>query len=401
MGSTVKRSRKESNLRLAGWSPLPWPGELKRLSDATESARALVQALSYQRTSATSEGPEAAEAPSVAAEPSDAGTVRANPHPGISAAALIDSTWNAGVALPPLRQPEQQQMRLLDEVAVQNLAPEPIQERAADLQMWADLELGLAIRKGQSPVQDDEVWDLFRRTKDLDARSWLLNANLGLLSEIANEVAPRLPNVATPDELRSFGFLGLVSAVENYDPDGGVPFPRYAKLRIRGSVIDELRAMDWAPRSVRARSRELDRIRETLQQSLNRVPTEQEVAVEAGTDVQGLRRLEVLSSRARLESLDTMLAVRAERATPPESSDETASEVPQRALVELREAIESLPPLEKAVLVLEFFEGKSADDIAGHIGSSGVAVSRLRTSALNRLRGRMNRLGGPGELRMP
>src|SRR3712207_1282069 len=118
---------------------------------------------------------------------------------------------------------------------------------------------------------------------DLDA---LVTGHMALVGHIVRESMGRLPTHVNRDDLTSAGLTALVQAAQSYDESRGVPFTRYAATRIRGAILDELRGIDWASRSVRRRARELDETRGRLAADLGRVPTEAEVAAAAGLTVE-------------------------------------------------------------------------------------------------------------------
>src|SRR5919109_439224 len=134
------------------------------------------------------------------------------------------------------------------------------------------------------PRPDDmqSLWREYRRTRDQGIRDRLILTYAPLVKYVAGRVGSGLPAHVDDGDLVQYGLLGLISAIERYDPDRDVKFETYAISRIKGSIIDELRAMDWVPRSVRSRARDIERAIAALEARLGRAPTDEEVAGKLG-----------------------------------------------------------------------------------------------------------------------
>jgi RNA polymerase sigma factor for flagellar operon FliA len=122
------------------------------------------------------------------------------------------------------------------------------------------------------------IWREYRRTQDKGIRDRLILTYAPLVKFVAGRLGSGLPAHVDENDLVSYGLLGLIGAIERYDPDRDVKFETYAITRIKGAIIDELRAMDWVPRSVRARAREIERAMASLEAQLHRAPTDAEIA---------------------------------------------------------------------------------------------------------------------------
>ena len=208
-----------------------------------------------------------------------------------------------------------------------------------------------------------------------------------LVHHLAASVQGRVPRHVAFDDLVSAGLLALTEAARSFDVDRGVPFERYAATRIRGALLDELRTMDWAARSVRARARTVDVCRQELATRLRRPPTEGEVAASMGVSVDELRRVAA--------DVDRAVVVHYDAGEGDESGDQLlpASPVrPEDVVVdgegrrELRAAVDLLPVRHRAVITGWFFEGRLMDDIAEELGVTASRVSQLRSEALVLLR---------------
>ena len=133
--------------------------------------------------------------------------------------------------------------------------------------------------------QTDEtagLWQEFRKSRDQGIRDRLILTYAPLVKYVAGRLGSGLPAHVDEGDLVSYGLLGLIGAIERYDPDRDVKFETYAIARIKGAIIDELRAMDWVPRSVRARARHIERAIGGLEAKLGRAPTDEEVAKQLG-----------------------------------------------------------------------------------------------------------------------
>ena len=221
---------------------------------------------------------------------------------------------------------------------------------------------------------------------DLADSNELVRTHLPLVGHLVREMLVRLPGHVRRDELVSAGTLALVMSARAYDPERGVPFARFAGIRIRGALIDELRSMDWASRGVRSGARDLDRVREQLAVALGRTPVRTEIAQAMGIGVRDLARLEADLHRASVLSLQA-LATASDQDCEPASTDDPESLLVQREeLGMLRGAIDELPTRLRLVVEAYFFEQRKLADIARELGVTESRVSQLRSEALGRLR---------------
>ena len=133
----------------------------------------------------------------------------------------------------------------------------------------------------ETNVKEVELRDLWRRCKvdgDERARERLVVAYSPLVKYVAGRMASGLPSHVEEADLISYGLLGLIGAIERYEPEREIKFETFAVSRIKGAIIDELRSLDWVPRSVRARAREIEKVHAKLENDLQRSPTEEEMA---------------------------------------------------------------------------------------------------------------------------
>jgi RNA polymerase sigma factor for flagellar operon FliA len=218
----------------------------------------------------------------------------------------------------------------------------------------------------------------------------LIEQHMALVGHIVRETVSRVPSHVDRDDLTSAGLAALVQAAHAYDADRGVPFARYAATRIRGALVDELRSIDWASRSVRRRARELDSTRSRLAAALGRPATDAEVASAAGLSVDevtangdDVARAQVLSLQA---SEDTDLGEMLISSAP---SPEVLAEHRER-LTYLSEAVAELPERLRVVVEQYFLAERPMAEIAATLGVSESRVSQMRAEALILLRDALN-----------
>jgi RNA polymerase sigma factor for flagellar operon FliA len=219
----------------------------------------------------------------------------------------------------------------------------------------------------------------------------LISRHLRLCDAVVGSVAARFPRHADRDELAQAARLGLVEAARRYQPDRGVPFERWAALRIRGAILDAVRAVDFAPRALRHALRDADAARETLEHDLGRTPTTAELAAHLGLSPAELCALEGRAHRALLVSLDAVTARDRDGGGGAELPD--AGHPDPLVLLErleracyVRDALALLPDRLRDVVVSYFLEGETSASIAARLGITESRVSQLRTEALGLLR---------------
>lgn len=229
-----------------------------------------------------------------------------------------------------------------------------------------------------------------RSTQDV---SRLIEEHLPLVNHVVFQVAVHFPRHVDRDELVHAGALGLVEAAKRYDDARGVPFNRFASQRIRGAIIDAVRAADWAPRSVRTLARRLDQTEQRLAARLGRVPSLRETAEALGMQPQELHSLrdrifrsvvlafEYIVSDSEDEPL-TLIDVLAD------PQPEPAAELEERELkAYVREAVAMLPERHRLIVLGYFIEDRTSEELARFLGVTESRVSQMRTEALAMLRG--------------
>lgn len=227
----------------------------------------------------------------------------------------------------------------------------------------------------------------------------LVEQHLPLVGYNVSEILHRVPPTVSRDELASAGALALVLAARGYDPSTNVPFARYATLRIKGALLDELRSMDWATRGARRRSRELEAATERLHAALGRTPTRGEIAETLGVQVAAVDEARADAER-RVMSLDVPGTGIADTVR---DSDRTPEEqvLAAERVHWLRAAVEELPDRLRAVIGGLYLEDRSIAEIATELGVTQSRVSQLRTEGLTLLRDGLNSAFDPDLVPVP
>lgn len=229
----------------------------------------------------------------------------------------------------------------------------------------------------------------------------LVKQHLPLVRHAVTAVRNRVPRSIDADDLMSAGMLGLAQAAKSFDPARGITFGRYAKYRISGAIVDELRGRDWASRSVRADGRRLKEARERLTAATNRTPSKEETAAEMGVEVAALQRLEEDLHRAATLQLEAVLPNGAQDALV--AHQQTAEEIVEHnELVEhLGDAVEHLPERLRAVVVGYFLEGRPMLEIAQELGVTDSRISQMRAEAVTMLRSALEKCLEPDAATAP
>jgi len=245
----------------------------------------------------------------------------------------------------------------------------------------------------------NEIWRSFRRSGDRALRDRLILMYAPIVKYVAGRLGSGLPAHVDEGDLVSYGLLGLISAIERYDPDRDVKFETYAIARIKGSILDELRSLDWVPRSVRSRARQIERAMSELESKLSRAPTDEELAKKVGITVEELEDSLTDISRSSIAALDELWTISGsggDQVALIDTIEDTQGPEPQSAFAqtELREmvadAITSLPEREKLVITLYYYEDLTLREIGEVLGVTESRVSQLHTKAILRLKARLS-----------
>lgn len=254
------------------------------------------------------------------------------------------------------------------------------------------------------PPELKDDWDAVVTRRDEVARGRLVERYVGLVKYVAGRLAVGLPHYLEFTDLYSAGLLGLIQAVDNFDPARGIKFETYAIPRIRGAILDELRAQDWFPRSLRRKARQLESAYATLESALGRAATDEEVARHLGVELGELDRMVGEVAVATMVSLDSTLhpedggdGDRVVDTLVDEKADDPADRIEEREMREVVAAtLGELGDRERLVLTLYYYEELTLKEIGEVLGVTESRVCQIHTKAIVRLRARVHRkLEGP------
>jgi len=243
-----------------------------------------------------------------------------------------------------------------------------------------------------------ELWRRYKEHGDEQARERLVLAYAPLVKYVAGRMASGLPAHVEEADLISYGLLGLIAAIERYEPEREIKFETFAITRIKGSIIDELRSLDWVPRSVRARAREIERVNAKLENQLQRPPTDQEMADALGISVEEFQESLLQISNSSIVALDELWTVSdssgdqvslLDTLQDPSAVDPAQEMDTTEMKDRLAEAISRLPEREKLVIALYYYENLTLREIGEVLGVTESRVSQLHTKAVLRLKSRL------------
>jgi RNA polymerase sigma factor for flagellar operon FliA len=249
-----------------------------------------------------------------------------------------------------------------------------------------------------APSSVDELWRSYKETRDGRLREQLILHYSPLVKYVAGRVSVGLPANVEQADFVSSGVFGLIDAIEKFDPERAIKFETYAITRIRGAMIDELRALDWIPRSVRQKARAVERAYATLEAALRRTPSEAEVADEMGIQLEELHGVFSQLSLANVVALEELLHVSSDngdRLSLMDTLEDTAADNPVEVAEDrelrrlLARAVNTLPDREKTVVTLYYYEGLTLAEIGRVLGVTESRICQMHTKAVLQLRAKM------------
>ena len=238
----------------------------------------------------------------------------------------------------------------------------------------------------------DEAWKRWHGAKEPAARDWLVVHYASLVKFVAGRLSAGLPKRVETNDLVSAGVVGLVQAIDKFSPSEGVKFESYAVPRIRGAILDSLRALDWVPRSVRARSRQIESAIVDLQNELGRTATDAEIAARLAIGVDELNNWLSDVASSAIGPLDH---VALDSRAAPESSDFQRATNPDAAIESgelrraMRDAIRRLPERERTTLLLYYEENLTFAQIGEVLDVTESRVSQIHAKAVLLMRSRL------------
>jgi len=256
----------------------------------------------------------------------------------------------------------------------------------------------VAAEKSAAEAALRELWQDFKKTGDAALRERLILHYSPLVKYVAGRVGVGLPPNIEQADLVSYGIFGLIDAIVKFDLERAIKFETYAISRIRGAIIDELRAIDWIPRSVRYKAREVEKAYASLEAQLHRTPSEVEVAAEMGIKLEDLHAIFSQVSFVNVVALDELLSVGGEKGDKlslVDTLEDTKAEDPVLAFESeetkflLAKAINTLPEREKIVVTLYYYEGLTLAEIGQVLGVTESRICQMHTKAVLQLRGKL------------
>ena len=247
---------------------------------------------------------------------------------------------------------------------------------------------------GEAEVEILAVWEQYKQCRTAQLRERLILHYAPLAAMVASRVGMRLPSSVEHADLVSYGMFGLIDAIEKFEIGRDVKFETYANSRIRGAILDELRAVDWIPRSVRSKARAVDRAHAELEGELHRAPSSTEIADRMEISESELRGIQGQVANVNLVALDEVLGAgdRIEQVSALDTVQRARSHDPARTFEAketkflLSQAMEQLGEREKVMLVLYYYEGMTLAEIGRVLGVTESRISQMHTAAMARLR---------------
>lgn len=251
--------------------------------------------------------------------------------------------------------------------------------------------------QGPEPSQVDGLWERFKDTGDPEARERLILHYSPLVKYVAGRVGAGLPRSVDQNDLASYGLFGLIDAIDKFELERGFKFETYAINRIKGAILDELRALDWVPRSVRSRARQIETGIAEMEHALQRAPTDEELAKHLDMDLEELQSALAEIGRSGIAALDEFIGADSSTsvgdmlADPAGVNPESAFQAAEtrHGLVD---AINRLPHRERLVVTLYYYEGMTLAEIGEVLGVTESRVCQIHAKTMMSLR---NRLGEP------
>lgn len=241
----------------------------------------------------------------------------------------------------------------------------------------------------------ENIWQDYKKSKDPALKEKIILEYASLVKYVAGRISMHVGQHVDFDDLISYGIFGLIDAIDKFDYNKGVKFETYASLRIRGEIIDSIRRLDWVPRTLRQKNKQLEKVYSALESELGREPTDKEIAENLGISVDEVQELMKKSTVSMLISLDDYLDQNHE--TPMASISNSNIETPENHFEKqelksmLMEAINSLNEKERKVVTLYYFEELTLKEISKIMGVSESRISQIHSKAVLKLQSKLGK----------
>jgi RNA polymerase sigma factor for flagellar operon FliA len=237
-------------------------------------------------------------------------------------------------------------------------------------------------------MNKNDLWTAYKSTGERQYRDQLILAYEDLVRYAANKVSSNLPNTVEYDDLVSYGMFGLIDAIEKFEPERGFKFETYAMTRIKGSILDEIRSMDWVPRSIRARNKQITKTKNTLELELQRPVSTAEIAAALDTTEDQVR---IDTATSYFVTLDDALTAQDDEGMELSLKNVLAGEdhdLSEVAIIAkaMADATETVTDRERFVLTLYYYYGLTLADIGTILGVTESRICQIHTKAISQLR---------------
>ncbi len=239
----------------------------------------------------------------------------------------------------------------------------------------------------------NNLWSEYSKTRNIEIRDKIIIEYAPLVKIVAGKLSMYLGYSVEYDDLVGYGIFGLIDAIDKFDVEKGNKFETYASLRIRGAILDQIRKMDWIPRSLRQKQRKIDTAVGELERKLGRIPTDAEVAAELEITEEEYLNWQGQAKVASMVSLDEFIEAAGERNVEPVKASKM--EQPEKVMEKkelkkmLIESLEGLTEKERKVIVLYYYEELTLKEISRILEVSESRVSQLHTKALQKMKSKL------------
>lgn len=244
-------------------------------------------------------------------------------------------------------------------------------------------------------MTNDELWQIYSKTKDKQVRKKLIEKYIGLVKIVAGRMYNYYGSKVEYDDLVSFGVLGLIDSIERFDINRNIKFETYAQIRIKGAIVDNIRKLDWIPRSLRKKSKEIQNEMLKLENKLGRTPSNVELAEHLNIPLKELEETLANTVNFNVTSLEDLLANKGEHIIDDEKDINIPEEVFEKKELKeiLGDIIDSLPTNQKTVISLYYYEELTYKEISKIMELSESRISQIHSKAILNIRNKLFKMG--------